>query len=192
MIITVGKKDLRTVVTVHRLVAQAFIPNPDNLPEVNHKDFDRTNNCVENLEWCNHADNVEYSILAGRHNSNKDCTGERNPNFGNHVLHQKYINNPEYAKKCQSRPGAQNGRATKIYLYNSNHEFLMEFPYIKLCAEYVVQALGLKETLATSLAARITKYAQNNHLYKNTFYFSKDNTVPSLNEEGATTIESIA
>ena len=45
---------------INRLVAMAFIPNPDNLPEVNHKDEDKTNNCVENLEWCDSSYNINY------------------------------------------------------------------------------------------------------------------------------------
>lgn len=47
--------------SVHRLVAEAFIPNPDNLPEVNHKDENGLNNSVDNLEWCSHQYNIEYS-----------------------------------------------------------------------------------------------------------------------------------
>jgi hypothetical protein len=46
---------------IHRLVAQAFIPNPDNLPCVNHKDENPKNNHVDNLEWCTNQYNVKYS-----------------------------------------------------------------------------------------------------------------------------------
>lgn len=49
---------------IHRLVAQAFIPNPENLPEVNHKDENPSNCRVENLEWCTH----EYNLNYGTHN----------------------------------------------------------------------------------------------------------------------------
>lgn len=58
-------KNMRTL-SVHRLVAEAFIPNPKNLPEVNHKDECKTNNCVENLEWISHIDNTRYGTAISR------------------------------------------------------------------------------------------------------------------------------
>lgn len=58
-----GKKEK---VFVHRVVAQAFVANPQNLPVVNHLDFDYTNNNADNLEWTTLKGNVQYSLVRGR------------------------------------------------------------------------------------------------------------------------------
>lgn len=52
--------------SIHRLVAEAFIPNPDNLPEVNHKDENKFNNNVTNLEWCDRKYNINYGTAIQR------------------------------------------------------------------------------------------------------------------------------
>lgn len=52
--------------TIHRLVAQAFIPNPNNYPQVNHKDENKQNNNAYNLEWCSRIYNINYNELSKR------------------------------------------------------------------------------------------------------------------------------
>ena len=67
---------------MHRLVAEAFIPNPDNLPQVNHKDENRQNNKLENLEWVNPKQNLDY----GNHNLRK---------YVSLTIHYTKINKPD-------------------------------------------------------------------------------------------------
>ena len=71
---------------IHREVAKVFIPNPNNLPEVNHKDGNKQNNCVDNLEWCSHEYNVQHAFKNGL-NSMK-ILNEINKN----KFHEKYGN----------------------------------------------------------------------------------------------------
>ena len=84
---------------IHRLVAIAFLPNPDNLPEVNHKDEDKTNNKVENLEWCTAKENANY--------------GTRNERLGK--------NQPKIKKK-------NNGNSKAVLGINLKNGLILEYP----------------------------------------------------------------
>lgn len=74
-----GKKK---IYLVHRLVATAFLPNPDNLPQVNHKDQCKTNNVCSNLEWCD----CKYNINYGTHNKRMAESNTNHPNKSKKVM----------------------------------------------------------------------------------------------------------
>ncbi len=76
-------KSVKKRITVHRLVAQHFIENPNGLPQVNHKDGVKSNNVVYNLEWCTSSQNIKHAYDTGlkfqsRESKNK---GINNPNY---------------------------------------------------------------------------------------------------------------
>ena len=78
---------------IHRLVAQAFLPNPDNLPQVNHKDEDKSNNRVDNLEWCDRSYNMNYGTVQQR----RIQTNINNGKYTGNSKTKEYIK--EYSKK---------------------------------------------------------------------------------------------
>lgn len=86
--ITAGINELRTRVRVHKLVALTFIENPNNLPEVNHKDFNRLNNYYKNLEWCTHEYNIQYSA---KYNNEVVCESKRGSKNGNSKLTEDIV-----------------------------------------------------------------------------------------------------
>jgi hypothetical protein len=65
LIVNLKHNGKQQMVTVHRLVASAFVSNPSNLPEVNHKDGCKTNNESLNLEWCDRSYNVKHAVANG-------------------------------------------------------------------------------------------------------------------------------
>jgi len=63
--VSLSKNGVNRTHKVHRLVAEAFIPNPDNLPQVNHIDGHKTHNTVSNLAWCNQNENMRHACITG-------------------------------------------------------------------------------------------------------------------------------
>lgn len=76
-------------VTVHRLVAITFLPNPDELPDVNHKDGNKLNNSVENLEWCSKSDNARHAIDILHHWPRLISMSVQTPSGEYYVFHRK-------------------------------------------------------------------------------------------------------
>lgn len=84
-------------ISVHRLVALAFIPNPDNKSEINHKDEDKENNSVDNLEWCDRKYNVNY----GTRNKRSGRKGELSASYKPISHYEKNpITRSDFKKRC--------------------------------------------------------------------------------------------
>lgn len=145
------RNNCATSYKIHRLVAEAFLDNPLSLPEVNHIDCNRTNNCLNNLEWITHNDNVAHSASKGKYKH----YGKDNGNYGKHTLKYIYSMNPELAKEKLSRPRSRNGRAKTLILLDINHDEIFRFDWIGGCAEYLKDNYYTNATI-DSIRSRIT------------------------------------
>ena len=89
---------------IHRLVAEAFIPNIDNLPCVNHKDENPANNCVENLEWCTYDYNLEYGN--GRKRRAKTLTnGKGCKPINQYTINGEFVREWKSGKEIENETG---------------------------------------------------------------------------------------
>lgn len=62
LLVNLFKDRERKFYLIHRLVAEAYLPNPENLPQINHRDENKENNCLQNLEWCDCEYNSNYGL----------------------------------------------------------------------------------------------------------------------------------
>lgn len=108
---------------VHRLVAQAFIPNPDNLPEINHKNKIRNDNRVENLEWSNRIDNLydSYKTMSQIRNFKK-CHVKK---INSSDIIESFQSIAEAARYCSKNFGCSESGIIKNYKSNG-YEIIIE------------------------------------------------------------------
>ena len=131
--VSLYKNGIRTGLKVHRLVAEVFIPNPDNLPQINHKDEDKTNNNVTNLEWCTAKYNNNYGHRTENAINTRVKNGYADPDFIGFGLNEKeYIK--QYSRIYYERNREKSKERSKIYyqehkkeLYEKNKERTKEW-----------------------------------------------------------------
>lgn len=98
---------------IHRLVAEAFIPNPDNKPCVNHIDSNRENNRVDNLEWVTHKENTAHMYTMGRANQSRRGMKNGNLKYSDELI-RRVIESPLPPRKAAEVFGVSHGYISKL------------------------------------------------------------------------------
>jgi len=107
--VDLSNANVRAQIKLHRLLGKAFIPNPLNKPEINHKDGNKLNNDLSNLEWCTHAENMAHAINNGLCKSGEDCTYSKLTKNQVIEIRKKYVPYKYPCSKLASEYGVNEG-----------------------------------------------------------------------------------
>lgn len=117
---------------VHRLVAQAFIPNTNNYPYINHKDENKTNNCVNNLEWCTAEYNSNYGTCKSRIGNSNSRPILKYDLEGNFIREYKSMSEAErieginHASICICCNGRVSYQGSSIWIYKGDENTIQD------------------------------------------------------------------
>lgn len=120
-----GSKENRKNYIVSRLVAKAFIPNPNNLPQVNHKDENSRNNYFENLEWCTCKYNINYGDYLQRRSKSKSIAidiYDANYNFIETLPSMKDVGEKYNISSSRISVACKNKKKTKGFYFKKHND----------------------------------------------------------------------
>lgn len=120
----------RKYVRVHRLIAETLVPNPDNLPMVNHIDGDKLNNDPSNLEWCTNSHNTKEAYDSGLYRSHYKCSVKATHKVTGETEVFRSI------RSCSLALGLNRKTITSILQGLKSNNYPYEFEYVDECIDY--------------------------------------------------------